>query len=125
MSETYLSTGTMAWPGEKETDFNLNVPVWELLNLPFGPKYSEGLGMKLPSHLVESPTELAATPLNGTTEGDDARKASGEVDWASFDFATADLDAKTTAEADDEIDAFFKNFGNKDGVNKEEEEGKN
>ena len=28
MSEAYLSTGTMAWPGEEETDYNKKVPLY-------------------------------------------------------------------------------------------------
>ena len=37
MSQTYLDCGTMAWPGEEETDYNVITPVWKFLNLPFSP----------------------------------------------------------------------------------------
>ena len=38
MSQTYLECGTMAWPGEEETDYNVVTPVWEYLQVPFAPK---------------------------------------------------------------------------------------
>jgi len=41
MSETYLSTGTMAWPDEEETDFNAQLPLWEQLNLPVAALFGE------------------------------------------------------------------------------------
>lgn len=39
MSENYLATGTMALPDQPETDYNSQVPLWEQLDLPYGPEY--------------------------------------------------------------------------------------
>jgi hypothetical protein len=41
MSETYLDTNSMAMPGEEETDYTLNYPLWEVLDLPFRPQDEE------------------------------------------------------------------------------------
>ncbi len=32
-----LLIGTMAMPGEAETNYNIKRPIWEVLKLPFGP----------------------------------------------------------------------------------------
>lgn len=37
MSQVYLSTGSMAWEGEPETDYTIEVSPWDLLSLPFHP----------------------------------------------------------------------------------------
>ncbi len=38
MSQTYHECGTMAWPGEEETDYNAITQVWDYLQLPFSPE---------------------------------------------------------------------------------------
>lgn len=37
MSQVYLSTGSMAWEGEPETDYTIETTAWDLLSLPFHP----------------------------------------------------------------------------------------
>ena len=84
MSETYLSTSTMAWPGEEETNFNLRPPAWERLNLPIG-------------------SNAAKFDADGGEGATPAMAAKEEVDWENFDFAT--LDAGAGAGVDVGVDA--------------------
>ena len=125
MSETYLSTGTMAWPDEPETDYNVKVPLWEQLNIPVGPQYSEGLGMQLPAvlqreneakatakALAAEATQLAQIQAAKKKKGRTEEKGGEEVDWSTFDFSSADsgADAEDFQSEDKEIDDFFKTF---------------
>jgi hypothetical protein len=117
MSDTYLSTGTMAWPGEEETDFNLKTPVWEELKLPFGPNYHP------PEHSMTARHVAAFETAEEEVEEEKVTQDDGKaVDWASFDFdgtddsgiSSGDDDSENDAAAksapDGEIDAFFKSF---------------
>jgi hypothetical protein len=109
MSDTYLSTGTMALNEEDETDYNIFVPIWEQLKLPFGPLYSQGLGLKNTELFDPVKQSVSSLPVEN------------EVDWATFDFTGKELSStespsdllleESSAPAQDEqIAAFFKNF---------------
>ena len=107
MSETYLSTGTMAWPGEPETDFNIKVPVWEQLNLPFGPQHSEGLGMQLPPSLraereAEAARAAAAALLLENKNDEDEDNISNPEEYYAIFGGKPDTDS--------DIEEFYKNF---------------
>ncbi|KAJ1428835.1 hypothetical protein B484DRAFT_65478 [Ochromonadaceae sp. CCMP2298] len=136
MSDTYLSTGSMAWPGQEETNFNYKLPIWEDLQLPFGPKHAQesGLVAALLAEGVDPGAGALATlglliapeasmPVVVVAEAVAVAGAGGDdVDWASFDFASAD-----TAEAVEvavepktektEIDDFFKSFDEEEETN--------
>ena len=104
MSETYLSTSTMAWPGEEETDFNVRPPAWERLNLPIGPNAAK----------LEAAGGEGAAPVA-------ALEAKEEVDWENFDFAALDAGASAGADADPavatvgddviDVESFFQKLG--------------
>lgn len=91
MGEIYISAGTMAWPGETEIDYNLKLPPWEVLSLPFGPSDDDVDG------------SLAA-PIS-----------TGVIDWNTYDFG----EEKESLPTDGiDIDSFFKGLG---GAEVEEE----
>ena len=127
MSDTYLSTGTMAWPGDEETDYNFKLSAWEELSLPFGPEYHPSEDSMMYRH--EKHFEGLSSPeVEEDPEGSEKGpgEVGGDVDWATFDFTgtsqdTAEIDAQTeefsgattTPEPEDpnaEIDDFFKSF---------------
>ena len=87
MSDAYLSTGTMAWPGEPETDYNVKVPIWERLNLRIGPKYDIITG-----ELIEN---------KNSNNKDSKENSNEEVDWNNFDFAAEEKKDSI------DIDSFF------------------
>lgn len=89
MSDIYLSTGTMAMPGEPEVDFNLKFPPWVVLDLPFG---------------KDKPLQQPAAP-SASTQAEPA-----QVDWNTFDFSAADkaVSGPPAAEAALDVDSFFK-----------------
>lgn len=108
MSETYLSTGTMAWPGEPETDFNIKIPVWEQLSLPFGPQYSADLGLQLPPSLraereAEAARAAAAALLSASKEDEDDDDSSNNADEYYAIFGGK-------PDTDSDIEEFYKNF---------------
>ena len=115
MSDTYLSTGTMAWPGEKETNYNIKRPIWEELNLPFGPDYhpkEDGLHVGPEEVQLEEDCALELHEKDNAVEGDGGND---DLDWNNFDFLSADKTLYgTTAESsptdDSEVDDFFKSF---------------
>lgn len=91
MSEAYLSTSSMSWPGEEETDYNKKVPVWEQLGLPVGPGFDPKTGR---------PIAQKEMPLKDS-------KLEENVDWSTFDFAAADSDNKKTTSDAIDVDKFF------------------
>lgn len=115
MSEIYNSTSTMAMPGEPETDFTIQRPIWEQFNLPIGPAYLQG---KAPIELLkerygakasaqggrdsagtETPHSKAGTIVD-TQPGEGARESANsaatapraklEIDWENFDFSATE-----------------------------------
>jgi hypothetical protein len=95
MSEAYLSTSSMSWPGEEETDYNKKVPVWELLGLPVGP----GFDLKTGRPIAQQETSQKDKVLEEN------------VDWSTFDFAAADSDNKKTTSDSIDVDKFFEKMG--------------
>ena len=73
MSEYYLASGSMALPGEPETDFNEKISIWDALSLP-----ADGVWAPLPTVNAAA----AASPR--------AREAAPKPDWASVDMSTLD-----------------------------------
>lgn len=62
MSDTYRETGTMAWPDQPETNFNIQVPLWEQMNLTVGRKHlgysmSDLNPLRVPIHMYEERIE--------------------------------------------------------------------
>ena len=119
MSDTYLSTGSMAWPGEPETDFNIKKPIWEELDLPYGPQHSteEDLQRYLQDVLnITRPESFKASALfhnplstaSATVSADEAAKtkkvAKTEVDWDNFDFANAEKDLAIASSPDNDFE---------------------
>lgn len=93
MSETYLDTNSMAMPGEEETDYNLNYPIWEVLDLPFRPQDEE-----------EEEDLAMMRPLEDQAS---------VVDWSTFDFAAAEgvvADATKPAGEQLDVESFFSNL---------------
>ena len=111
MSETYLSTGTMAWPGEEETDFNEKVPVWDLLNLPFTPKL-----------ILQEVGSIEGIAENIATDEEDSE--SEQVDWNTYDFSEGEEDLEQDSSVDDSIDVedFFNKLSTTDSGSALEEE---
>lgn len=70
MGDVYLSTGTMAWPGEEEVDYNAVLPMWEVLDLPFGERSP-----------APAPELAPSDPWLGQEEGD---AGSAPIDLDSF-----------------------------------------
>ena len=90
MNEDYLSSNSMAMPGEPEVDFNVKTPIWQTLGMP-----KDGIRAPAPSPVrAELPkTNVAgnvggAMPATGSGSGAGAGTGAGGVDWASFDFAS-------------------------------------
>lgn len=127
MSDTYLSTGTMAWPGEEETDFNKKLPAWEELKLPFGPAHHSPEDGMMYQHVTFHEGLSNAKDGDVTGAGAGVQEDTGDVDWANFDFAGTDVAAVVDGEGEDEragtdgdatpsdsetaeIDDFFKSF---------------
>lgn len=81
MSETYLSTNTMAMPDEEETDFNKKIPIWEHLHLPYTPRM-------FADRAADDGADKNTSESDGQEDDDEAKKAS--VDWTTFDFAAFD-----------------------------------
>ena len=99
MSEAYLSTDTMAWPGEEETDYNVKYDAWKKLHLPIGPDYDPETYERI---------DFLANMLKDDSDGDKKLQVTGnenEVDWSTFDFAAAEAE-KNAPEPFDETDYF-------------------
>lgn len=132
MSDTYLSAGSMAWPGEPETNYNYKPPSWEVLDLPFGPDaHDQEYGAQLPVMLqeaLEAHEQMVQADAEflkmKTEEGED----SGDIDWASVDFSELDDEDLSTSTSrdndkeagtdkasasDSDVDDFFKSFEEK------------
>ena len=126
MSEAYLSTGTMAMPGEVETDFNLKIPLWEQLNLEVGPQFSGKLGLEaqLLRELQES-GQAQATEVAGSGTGvldKEAGIEEAEVDWDNFDFNTA-LEGSQSQQGQAELSGFsFSDEIDSSGVSLEQDD---
>lgn len=88
MSDIYLSTGTMAMPGEPEVDFNLKFPPWVVLDLPFGKETQK-------THEAVGAASSAQDP--------------GEIDWSTYDFSKAGetVAAAAPTETALDLDVFF------------------
>ena len=101
MSEPYLSSNTMAWPDQEETDYNVQMTIWERLNLtgPMTPQYYE----KDEEVAAPAAPRIAATGDPSTT-----------IDWSNYDFAAleggaaaAELGGNATASDMLNVDDFF------------------
>lgn len=140
MSDIYNSTGSMALPGEPETDFTVHQPIWEALRLPIGPGYSRG-SRGLVETLQQQAAALAAgCDIDGGDSGSQGISDSGrgvgqstnfietaagrgrtkeveEVDWETFDFSATEAGLHSSGQEKDgataapnEIDDFFRGF---------------
>ena len=105
ISEVYNSTNTMALPGEVETDFSTQLPLWDRLNLPIGPKYYKGKGLEDAIYNQQSQQlKEVKEKKNVKKERDDREEisqinpnhspkkvdSSHQIDWENFDFASVD-----------------------------------
>ena len=105
ISEVYNSTNTMALPGEAETDYSTQLPLWDRLNLPIGPKYYKGKGLEDAIYNQQSQQlKEVKEKKNVKKERDDREEisqinpnhspkkvdSSHQIDWENFDFASAD-----------------------------------
>ena len=99
MSEAYLSTGTMAWPGEEETDYNVKLDAWKKLRLPIGPDYDPNTFELIDflANMLKDGSDKAVTSndvmdsdnnINVLEEGEQEQTDNNsELDWSTFDFA--------------------------------------
>jgi hypothetical protein len=99
MSSAYRETGTMAWPGEPETNYNIKVPVWESIGIEVEPKYPDTkYDFDRPISFfeeelqrdVEKKAMIAADPSSNHQANSLPLASSSEsvVDWENFDFST-------------------------------------
>jgi hypothetical protein len=144
MSQTYLDCGTMAWPGEEETDYNVVPPIWQVLNLPCSPAgiinsaktMSEEndidfdamlaqLDMVVSRYerrqagLVESPAETMYRTDSGAYSGSDL--------FGNNDQSQSELDQQEQGQGEEEddaldVDKFFSNLGGGTGSDDEDDE---
>ena len=106
MPEAYHAAATMAYPGQNETNYNIHLPPWKVLDLPFD----------VPSTTLEEDV--------GEGNNNMMKKLSTDVvDWETFDFG-ADESLKDTVEDEGkeaegtgelDIDAFFRDLQESDG----------
>jgi hypothetical protein len=110
MSDVYLSTGSMSSDGEEQTDYNVKMDVWQTLGLPLH-RIQSSCGGRLmgaaPDVAVVSvaataaaAAAAAATATAAAAAGSDTdvtAAVEGEVDWATFDFASMEGDGAATA----------------------------
>ena len=95
----------MALPGEAETDYSTQLPLWDRLNLPIGPKYYKGKGLEDAIYNQQSQQlKEVKEKKNVKKERDDREEisqinpnpspkkkdSSHQIDWENFDFASAD-----------------------------------
>ena len=137
MSEAYLSTGTMAWPGEEETDYNVKIDAWKRLKLPIGPDYdpqtfelidflANMLKSSSESSSVETQTSDTAISDDRNVEvveerGEKTASDNTDIDWNTFDFA-ADEAERNAPKVFDETDYFAPLNLESDSENTEEQD---
>jgi len=93
MPEAYHSASTMAYPGQNETNYNIHLPPWKVLDLPFD----------VPSTVLEGYDDHSLS--SGETASEDV------IDWETFDFG-ADSSSSTLSKGTEEleIDSFFRDL---------------